>query len=72
MRIEIFALACGIRTFDEPAMLVMSSPIALIDGCAHSRDADGARPGQVDPVEHVGAGAEVVGAEVLARPRCST
>ena len=44
MRIEIFARASGIRTFDDPAMLVMSTPIALIDGLAQSRDATGPEP----------------------------
>ena len=44
MRIEIFARASGTKTFDDPAMLVMSTPIALIDGFAQRRDATGPEP----------------------------
>ncbi len=37
MRIEIFALASGMSTLDDDAMVVMSTPMAFTEGLAHSR-----------------------------------
>ena len=68
IRIEIFALASGISTFDDPAMRVMSTPIALIDGCAHSRSATVPVPDELDTVSDVGAGPQVLRRHVGAVP----
>ena len=69
IRIEIFALACGIRTFDDPAMLVMSSPIALIDGFAHSREPMVPVPVRSTPSSRSALERKSSGAEALAVPR---
>ena len=49
IRIEILALASGMRTFDDPAMFIMSTPMALIEGWAHRRSPTSPLPVSMTP-----------------------
>ena len=56
IRIESLACASGIRTFDEPAMVVMSTPIAEMDGLRPQPSADVPGAGEAGrPSSEVGA-----------------